>query len=529
MPSENPSTPETRSNQPRLVRALGPRIAIAVVVGNVIGSGIFLKPGAIADATGDFRLILAMWITGGILCVLGGLCFAELSSMFPQAGGLYVYLREAYGKPVAFLCGWNIVLFGTPAGCAALAVAFIGSFANAIGWDPSLFAEISMAAVMIGSMALVNILGVVWGGRLQMMFTLVKAGFLGLVALTPFVLLPFLETSVEWANYGSRIDPHYPSLAGQIGTVLLAVMWAYNGWHGVTPLAEEVREPQRNIPFALIAGIGILITLYLAANLAYHGVLSMEEMRAAGDHVAERMVGKLLGRYGAATISVVIMCSTFGAINTNLLTVPRTSFAMGRDRVFFATLGRVHEKFRTPAAAIALMAGMAILLIVVAGVGKHWVGGEEQATPASPSTSADSPMPANSAEQIEAATVLAEVAPPFDNKGLWPRILDSLRNDSLFALFTNFVIFSASIFYALGVAAVVVLRIRRPDLPRPYRTFGYPWVPLAFLLVYIWFLGQIYLTNPLESRMGLVIIALGLPVYWMYQKLQSPTPENTDA
>ena len=527
MSSENSLTPANAHNPHQLVRALGPRIAIAVVVGNVIGSGIFLKPGAIAAATGDFRVILAMWITGGILCILGGLCFAELAAMFPQAGGLYVYLREAYGKPVAFLCGWNIVLFGTPAACAALAVAFIGSFANAIRWDPSLFAEISMAVMMIGSMALVNILGVVWGGRLQMVFTLIKAGFLGLVALTPFVLLPFIETSVEWANYGSRIEPPHPSLASQIGTVLLAVMWAYNGWHGVTPLAEEVREPQRNIPFALLGGIGILITLYLAANLAYHGVLSMEEMRAAGDHVAERMVGKLLGPSGAAAISVVIMCSTFGAINTNLLTVPRTSFAMGRDRVFFAALGRVHEKFHTPAAAIALMAIMAILLIIVAGIGKHWVS-EEQVTPVSSSTSTASP-PAASTEQMEAGQVMAEASPGSNTEGLWSRILDSLRNDSLFALFTNFVIFSASIFYALGVAAVVVLRIRRPDLPRPYRTFGYPWVPLAFLLVYIWFLGQIYQTNPLESRMGLVIIALGLPVYWMYRKLQSPTPENADA
>ena len=282
-----------------------------------------------------------------------------------------------------------------------------------------------------------------------------------------------------------------------------------------------MREPQRNIPFALLGGIGILITLYLAANLAYHGVLSMEEMRAAGDHVAERMVGKLLGPSGAAAISVVIMCSTFGAINTNLLTVPRTSFAMGRDRVFFAALGRVHKKFHTPAAAISLMAGMAILLIVVAGVGKHWVSGEPQSPASSPTT-------VDGADSIDSGQAAAQTSNEPTNEGLWPQILDSLRNDSLFALFTNFVIFSASIFYALGVAAVVVLRIRRPDLPRPYRTFGYPWVPLAFLLVYIWFLGQIYLTNPLESRMGLVIIALGLPVYWIYRKFQSPTLENAD-
>ena len=486
---------------------------MAVVVGNVIGSGIFLKPGAIANASGDFRVIFSVWIIGGILCILGGLCFAELAAMFPQAGGLYVYTREAYGRPVAFLFGWNDMLFGKPASCAALAVAFIGSFSEALRWNPSLFAEISMAVVMITGMALVNILGVIWGGRLQMVFTLIKAGFLGLVAAAPFALLPFLESSLDWTHYGSRVEPQHPNLAGQIGTVLLAVMWAYNGWHGVTPLAEEVREPQRNIPLALLGGIGILIALYLAANLAYHGVLSMEEMRAAGDHVAERMIGKLLGPIGAAAVSVVIMCSTFGAINTNPLTGPRISFAMGRDRVFFSVLGRVHEKFHTPAAAILLMAGMAIVLIVAVGAGKQWV-------------SSNAPDPVNqTATQTEAPSTSpprTSTTPPgsADNR-LWPRILDSLRNDSLFDLLTNFVIFSASILYALGVAAVLVLRIRRPDLPRPYRTFGYPWVPLLFLAVYIWFLGQVYLTNPLESRMGLVIIAAGLPVFWLYRKRHS--------
>jgi basic amino acid/polyamine antiporter, APA family len=490
--SRNAATASPTTSRHELVRVLGARIATAVVVGNVIGSGIFLKPGNIAAESGHFGVIISVWLFGGLLCILGGLCFAELAAMYPQAGGMYVYLREAYGWPVAFLFGWTEVFFGKPASIGALSVAFAGSFSLALGGVLSSNAQVVMAIGLIVSMAGVNIVGVLWGGRLQMAVTVVKATFLALVALVPFVMALFASGAVEIANYSTTVDPKQPELATQIGVVLLAVMWAYNGWHGVTPLAEEVRDPHRNIPLALFLGIGILIVLYLAANFAYHGVLSMAEMKAAGDHAAEEMLNKLLGPAGLAAMSAVIMCSTFGAINTNLLQAPRITFAMGRDGVFFRSLGMVHATFRTPAMAIVVMAAMSIALVLSVAVAKQFVMGAATET---------------------SAVAAGSTAP---QQQLLPLVIESLRNDSIFSLLTNFVIFSASVFYMLCVLAVIVLRFRRPDAARPYRTWGYPVVPLLFLAVYVWFMIQIYQSNPLESRTGLVFIALGVPVFWTY-------------
>ncbi|MEO8496166.1 MAG: amino acid permease [Planctomycetota bacterium] len=478
-----------------LVRALGPWIATAVVVGSVIGSGIFLKPGNIAAESGNFSVIIGVWAFGGVLCILGGLCFAELATMYPHAGGLYVYLREAYGRPVAFLFGWTEVFFGKPASIGALSVAFVGSFSLALGGTLPPTVQVLMAIGLIVAMAWVNIIGVLWGGRLQMVVTVVKATFLALVAIVPFLLIPFAAETIDIANYSTTIAPRQSGLAAQIGVVLLGVMWAYNGWHGVTPLAEEVHEPHRNIPLALLLGIGILIALYLAANFAYHGVLSMSEMKAAGDHAAEVMLKKLFGQSGLAAMSAVIMCSTFGAINTNLLEAPRVTFAMGRDNVFFRSLGTVHATFRTPAVAIFVMAVMSIGLVVTVAVAKQLV-----IDPAVGS--------------VAASANPAEAAAP---QRLLPLVIDSLRNDSIFSLLTNFVIFSASIFYMLGVLAVIVLRFRRPDVERPYKTWGYPIVPLLFLIAYVWFMLQIYRSNPLEARTGLAFIALGVPVYFAYR------------
>jgi len=467
-----------------LKRELGARIAIAVVVGDVIGSGIFLKPGNIAADGGSFGLILGVWVLGGVLCVLGALCFAELATMFPEAGGLYVYMREAYGRLVAFLFGWTEVIFGKPAAIGALAVAFVGSLRLALKLELSPWVEVSLATCLIVFLAWVNILGVLWGGRMQLLTTVVKAGFLGLVGLLPFLLLPFVAESVHLSNYATTVEPRQTTLATQVGAILLAVMWAYNGWHGITPLSEEIREPQRNIPLALFAGIGILIVLYVGANIAYHGVLTMGEMKAAGNHAAEEMLHRLLGPAGLTAMSLVIMCSTFGAINSNLLQAPRVSFAMGRDSVFFRALGQVHATFRTPVPAIVLMAAMAILLVVLAALAK-WLVRDMQV---------DSQA-----------------------RELLPRIMLGLKNGTIFDLLTNFVIFSASIFYMLGVLAVLVLRVRRPDAQRPYRTWGYPLTPILFLLVYAWFLVQVYASNAVESRTGVLLIACGVPVYFAYQ------------
>ena len=483
------------SEGPKLKRALGPWMALAVVVGNVIGSGIFLKPGIIAQACGSFPVIISVWLLGGLLCILGALCFAELATMLPHAGGLYVYLRKAYGRLPAFLFGWNELLFARPASIGALAVAFVGSLNLAVGWSQSSNRDLALAIILICAMAWINIVGVLWGGRVQLATTAVKVVFLAMVAASPWVIAPLVTDGVDLANYGTTAPPRTLGLAAQVGVVLLAVKWAYNGWHGVTPLTEELHHPQRNIPLALFGGIGILIVLYLAANLAYHGVLSMSEMQAAGDHAAERMLLKLVGPAGQTAMSLVIMCSTFGAINTNLLQSPRITFAMGRDGAFFRDLGRVHATYRTPAVAIFVTSLMSVLFVLAVALAQSAFRG---------------------VELIDGSGELAR------------KVLDSLHNESMFGLLTNFVIFSSSLFYMMAVLAVIVLRVRRPDWDRPYRTWGYPLVPVAFLVVYVWFITQIYFSSPLESRIGLILIALGVPAFWLYRRFAATRDNSGD-
>jgi basic amino acid/polyamine antiporter, APA family len=519
--SAKPPKSSTQETSTGLVRALGPVIATAVVVGNVIGSGIFLKPGNIASASGDFTLIISVWIFGGLLCVLGGLCFAELAAMYPRVGGMYAYLREAYGRWVAFLFGWTEVFFSKPASIGALSVAFVGSFSLAMGNSLSATTQVVLAGCLIAAMAWVNILGVLWGGRLQLGITIIKAVFLAMVAFLPFVMMPFVSDVIDISNYSTHVKPTHTGLAAQVGVVLLAVMWAYNGWHGITPLAEEVKQPHRNIPLALFVGIGILIVLYVAANFAYHGVLTMTEMKSAGDHAAEEMLKKLFGQRGLAAMSAVIMCSTFGAINTNLLQAPRITFAMGHDRAFFPALGNVHATYRTPAVAITVMATMSILLVSAIAIAKNIVEekGPEKSVSVVLVADEDEAAEKDASEDKESNGEPGdgEYGAKDESQELGPMLLASLRNDTIFSLLTNFVIFSASIFYMLAVLAVIVLRFRQPDLERPYRTWGYPVVPILFLVVYFWFMLQIYKSNPLESRTGLIFIGLGIPVYLGFQ------------
>ena len=479
---------EQQQEERTLRRALGPYMALAVVVGNVIGAGIFLKPGNIAAECGSFPVIISVWILGGVLCFLGALCFAELATMLPHAGGLYVYLKLAYGKLIGFLFGWTDLMFVRPASTGALAVAFVGSFWLSMGWTASAGMQAILAGAVILGMAWVNIVGVIWGGRVQLLVTAVKVVFLALVALSPFVFAPFVGMSWDISNFGSTTQANQIGIANQIGVALLSVMWAYNGWHGITPLSEEVANPRRNIPLALFGGIGILMALYLAANFAYHGVLSMEELKAAGDHGAEQMLYKLAGKNGQLAMSFVIMCSTFGAINTNLLQAPRIPFAMGRDGVFFRSLGTVHANYQTPVVAILTTSVMGILLIAAVAVGKHLVLG------------------------IDLTQIESKLASQF---------VVSLKDDSIFELLTNFVIFAASVFYMLGVLALIVLRFRFPQMKREYRTWGYPITPIVFLSVYTWFLTQVYFGSPLESRTGILMIMIGIPVYFAYKKLSN--------
>src|ERR1700733_1050180 len=278
-PTESAST---SAQGPTLLRALGPGMAMAIVVGNVIGSGIYIKPGGIARDAGDFRVILAAWVLGGLICVLGSLCLAELGTMLPKAGGLYVYLREAYGRPVAFLFGWTDFLFSRPASMGALTVIFVGMVTKVgrVRLDP--WTEVGAESVVIAAIAWINILGVIWGGRVQALTTIAKALLLGGVALLPFIAAAFLSVPLEPANLATTVVPAKGTLPTAFAAALLGVLWAYNGWGMPGTRAGETREPQRNIPRSLFGGLGILIVLYVGATFAYHLSLPMAELKAAG-------------------------------------------------------------------------------------------------------------------------------------------------------------------------------------------------------------------------------------------------------
>ena len=465
-----------QAERPGLRRALGPGMAIAMVVGNVIGSGIFLKPSEAAVGAGSFGLIISAWIVGGVLCLLGALCFAELAVMLPHAGGLYIYLREAYGRPVAFLFGWTEFVFGRPASIGALAAGTTGQIALLAGWTEGagLWRGMAIMLGLILVMATLNVLGVLWGGAMQGATTLVKAGFLLLLALLPLWVMSQGEPGLQLQNLQSVRPPAEATFSAQFAVALLAVMWAYNGWHGITPVAEEVRDPQRNILLALFGGIGILIFLYVSVNIAYHGVLSMDEVAEAGITLPQVMSQKLLNpisptwaRASIWIVSAAAMCSMLGAMNSNLLNGPRVSFAMGRDDVFFRPLGNIHPRFRTPATAIVVQSLMSGVLILVVGLLVEWL----------------------------------------------PR----LQGKNIFGILTDFVVFSGSIFYMLAVGAVIVLRRRDPDRPRPFRTPGYPFVPVLYLLAYTWFLYYVFIGKPDEATVGVGLVLLGAPVFLAYR------------
>jgi APA family basic amino acid/polyamine antiporter len=449
----------TDPDSPGLLRVLGPVAITAVMVGSVVGSGIFLVPNTIAAQVGGFGMIMLVWLVSGLLTFFGALSYAELGGMIPDAGGQYAYLREAYGRLPAFLFGWTEFLVVKAGSIAAVAVAFAmysgvfvperfaREFHATLFVGPVPIPEIgvkTVAILCILALSAVNTLGVRFGGWVQNVFTFLKVGaLLGLVAAV------FL--------FGHRaagaFQPFWPSEWGHgtlsaFGVAMVAALWAFDGWNNTTYMAAEARNPRRNIPVALALGAVIVVGLYLAVNAAYAYALPLQ--RIAGSRlVAADAVRTFMGPVGGGLISAVVMISTFGTVNGMILSGPRVTYAMSKDGLFFATLGEVHRRFRTPHVATAVQAVWACLLTL------------------------------------------------------------SGRYDQLF----TYVIFAAWMFYAMTTAAVIVLRRKRPDAERPYKTWGYPVVPLAFIAVSAWFVVNTLITDPRDSLMGLGIVCLGIPVY----------------
>ena len=490
------SQTSAQSTSVTLPRVLGPLAALCVVVGSVIGSGIFLVPANVAREVPYLGGIILVWIVGGLFTTAGALTMAELGAMIPRAGGPYVYLREAYGPIPAFLFGWTEFTVARAGSMATLAAAFSRYFVQVVPPPGALNGIVWQAAVAIAAIAVVamiNILGTRNGGGLQVVGTALKVG--GLLAI---IALPFAVGGGDVAN----LAPIWPEgLGGSVFTGFMAaivgVLWAYDGWMNVTPLAEEIREPERNIPRAMILGMSTLVAIYLATTLAYHYVLSIPEVASANQAsggiekaVAAVYCGKLVGHYGVVAISMLVMCSTFISLNGNALSGPRAYFAMARDGLLPEWFCRVHPRHQTPASAILAQAVWSIGLTI-----------------------------------LGAALIL--VPPPGPESGI-PGFMTSAwaaaYKTPLYDILFTYVIFGATVFYLLTVSSVFVLRAKRPDLPRPYRTWGYPFTPLLFVGASLLLLGDM-LRNEQSRMQALVgggLILLGLPAYYLLRGRSAP-------
>lgn len=443
---------------PSLKRELGLWSAVAIVVGTVIGSGIFLVPKTMINAVGTPGTVFLVWIFGGILSLAGALTYAELAAALPEAGGEYVYLREAYGPLWAFVYGWTQMWVAKSGSIATLATAFFYYLAN---FFPGLEATLAIVPLPLGaggapleirygqilSMAVilvlagVNYFGVRFGGGVQVVVTIVKV-----VLIAAVIVIGLGASQGAVANFSTFREA--PGGWSGFFVALVAALWAYDGWNNVAMVSSEIQQPQRNLPKALILGTLGVIAIYLLANVAYFYVLDSQQVGTT-DRVAAEMMRKVMGSTGAAAVSIAAMISIFAALNGSILTGARVPYAMAKDGLFFECIGKVHPRYFTPANSILAMNCWAALLVL------------------------------------------------------------SGRYEQLF----TYVIFSSWILYGMATASVIVLRKRRPDLARPYRTLGYPLIPVMFVLVAIALLVSTLQSSPRESLLGIGIILLGLPFY----------------
>lgn len=514
-----PPAPDASDVQ-TLPRVLTRFNAVTVVVGSIIGSGIFLKASSVAEGLNSFAPIMAIWIIVGLVTMCGALALAELAAMLPQAGGPYVYLREAYGRMPAFLWGWTefwIIRTGSLGALACATVIYGNKLLEAsesYGWLPAGIAAhvplkhevqglVSILLIVIVSM--INVIGTRWAAWVQNVTSVVKVAFLVFLIVAPFVLFK-ADTN--------NLQPMWPENWGAafwraMGVAMIAVMWPYDGWINIGPVAEEIREPQRNVPFALAVGVLIVITVYLGANASYHLVLPMNAVASSGA-VASDVTERLLGSIGLWIAALGVMFSTFGALNSNLLAGPRIYFAMARDGLFPAMIRQVHPRFKTPANAV--LAQMAWSLVLVVGA-YAWTA---------PKATTESIAAAPPTKVVAAAdTVKPKI---FSQDWFRQAFIPKTGPDKAFDALTDLVIFGGSIFYALAVGAVFVLRFKRPELPRPYRTWGYPLTPAFYLLVFACFLAVMLTDRLPHTILGSAVIIAGIVVYLIVAK---PSPETS--
>jgi APA family basic amino acid/polyamine antiporter len=451
-----------------LIRQLSLFDSTMIMVGLVIGSGIFLTTGIMANSIPSAGLILLAWIGGGLLAMAGALTYAELGAAMPDAGGQYVYLREAYGPLSGFLFGWILFLVYIPGAMAALAVAFaeyFGYFYPSLGIDRTLLSVSKdvfgyslnyslswgqcVGIVVILLLTVVNYFGVVFGKMIQNIFTVLKIGSIAAIIILGFTIGK--GTAIDFSLNPTGLS--VGQLIAGFGVALIAVSWAFDGWNNLNFIAGEIKNPKRNLPLSLFLGTTILIVLYVLTNYIYLYALPIVEMKGVV-RIAEKAATSLFGGATAALISATVMISCFGALNGVILTGSRVFYAMAKDKLFFRKVAEVHPRFRTPGFAIVIQAVWALVLTAT--------GSFEQ-------------------------------------------------------LFT-FVMFVSIIFWITAASSVFTLRKKYPDLPRPYKTWGYPVVPLLFIFAAFGILINTLIEKPVESLAGLGLTVLGTPVYFYWQR-----------
>lgn len=445
------NTPANGANA--LLHELSLRDATAIVAGTVIGSGIFLVPNSVAIQLSSFAAVLMVWLVGGLLSLFGALALGELGAAFPGAGGLYVYLRHAYGKPVGFLYGWGLLTLIHSGSIATLAVAFRIYLAQM--FPLTAFQQKSAGIICVLALTAVNCFGVRSGKGVQNLFTLAKFGGLALM-----IGILFL-----WGHSGLLAAAFLPALPlklqpVQFGIALVAVLWAYEGWHVVSFTAGEFKNAQRDLPRGLFYGTLLVAITYISINIAYYCVLTPRQIQNT-ERVAATAVSSVLGPTAALFVTILILVSIIGSTNGMILTGPRVYYAMAQEGLFFQAFGKLSSRFRAPVLAIAI-------------------------------------------------------------QGIWAACLTLLGTFQ--ELFT-YVIFTAWIFYGLAVAGVIVMRIRRPDIPRPFLAPGYPWLPALFTLAALGITLSAVISSPLHALYGIGLILSGLPFYAIFlsrTRIQEP-------
>jgi APA family basic amino acid/polyamine antiporter len=454
-----------------LVRGLGPWASAAIVVGTMIGTGIFLKPAEMAREGRYVAIVFAAWIIGALLSIFGALSYAELGAAIPEAGGEYAYLRRGFGPLWGFLFGWMHSIVGRPSSVSSIAAGmmrFLSFFLPAVaaplftvhiaipglaGWiKPYDFVFTwaqPLAVLWLVIMTGINYLGVRLGGEVQVFLTAIKLASLAIIIGIAFLLPNHVAHSA---------DPVWPSslstgLFGAFLAALAAALWAYDGWEDLNLVGSEVKDPQRNFPRALVGGVAFVAIVYLLFNAACLKVLPFQSV-ANSQHVASDVVERLIGRGAATWITLAMVISALGSMNSSVLSGARVPYAMARDRIFFKVADGIHPKYRTPGRALIFQGALASVMALT----------------------------------------------------------------GTFEELTNLFIFAGWIFYGLAVVALFRLRSTEPNMPRPYRCWGYPWVPALFVLGALALTVNLWLDRPGRSTAGLLLILAGIPFYLHWQK-----------